>query len=78
MDCKVFVEAVVIEPIITLMFKAQLLFIIKIWKFLFPWTLASSILKNSCWHEFQSFQQSIFQQSILFVKEWSFKVEVTE
>ena len=27
----------------------------KIWKFLFPWTLVSFVLKNYCWHEFQDF-----------------------
>ena len=50
MNCKVFVEAAIIEPKITL-----LLYIIKIWKFLFPWTLVSSVLKNCCCHEFQGF-----------------------
>ena len=94
MSYKVFVEASIIEPIITLMFIAWLLYIMKIWKFLFPWMLVSSVLKISCWHEFQSFcgsnhlwayidafetfQQPIFQQSILLVEESSFKVEVIE
>ena len=27
----------------------------KIWKFLFSWTVVSSVLKNCCWHEFQGF-----------------------
>ena len=96
MNCKVFVKAGIIELIITLMFIASLLYIIKIWKFLFPWTVFSFVLKNSCWHEvqsfcgsnhlwaynhvdsFETFQQSTFRQSIWFVEESSFKVEVTE
>ena len=54
MNSKVFVEAAIIEPKITLMFIAYLLYIIKIWKFLLPWALASSVLKNSWLHELQS------------------------
>ena len=94
MGLKLFVEASIIDPIITLIFIAWLLHIMKIWKFLFPWALVSSVLKISCWHEFQSFcgsnrlwayidafetfQQSSFQQSILLVEESSFKVKVIE
>ena len=96
MNCKVFVEAAIIEPIITLIFIA-LLYIINIWKFLFPWRLVSSVLKNFCWQKLQSFCGSnhlwafnhvyafetfqsfaLSQQSILFVKESSFKVEAIE
>ena len=100
MNCIDFVEAAIIEPIITLMFIA-LLYIINVCKFLFPRTLVSSVLKNSSWQKLQSFYGSnhllafnhvdafettfetfqslaFFQQSILLVKESTFKVEVIE
>ena len=54
MNCIDFVEAAIIEPIITLIFIA-LLYIINVCKFLFPRTLVSSVLKNSSWHKRQSF-----------------------
>ena len=55
MNCKIFVEAAIIKPIITLIFIAWLLYIIKIYKFLFSGTLVSSVMENCCWHEFQGF-----------------------
>ena len=58
MNCKVFVEGTILEPLITAMFIVQLLYIIKIWKPLFPWKLVSSVLKNCCWNEFQGFWES--------------------
>ena len=44
-NARFFVEAAVIEPIITLTFIVELLYIIKVWKFLFPWTLVSCFAK---------------------------------
>ena len=98
MNCKVFVEAAIIEPIIThadiysvitvyhqnMKVSASLNISFLLKKFLPTWT--SKCLRKqpsirraySYVDALQTFQLSIFEQSILFVEESSFKVEVIE